>query len=178
MFYLQLNNIYASVKDVDPTMDIKVPITALYVVDSASDVITEEADGQLEGREYLDDFIAWIPTQTNLPSSDHYMAFTAYDVTFSGGAAVGVAESAQVCTGRSTSVVENSFKSSVANIAAHELGHTLSAAHDGTGNVCQPNLQNVMTPGLFVPTQDPATPRNIFQFSACSVASFITYLAG
>ncbi|KAK7091259.1 hypothetical protein V1264_008970 [Littorina saxatilis] len=177
---LTLNNIYASVKTVDQTLDIKVPITSLYVVESAASAVTLDTDGQLEGRAYLDDFIAWIPTQPqdDLPSSDHYMAFTAYDVTFNGGAAVGVAESAQVCTGRSTSVVENSSKSNVANIAAHELGHTLSAPHDGTGNACPPNLQNVMTPSLLVPTQDPATPRNIFEFSACSVAAFKTYLAG
>ncbi|XP_070209809.1 uncharacterized protein [Littorina saxatilis] len=168
------------VKTVDQTLDIKVPITSLYVVESAASAVTLDTDGQLEGRAYLDDFIAWIPTQPqdDLPSSDHYMAFTAYDVTFNGGAAVGVAESAQVCTGRSTSVVENSSKSNVANIAAHELGHTLSAPHDGTGNACPPNLQNVMTPSLLVPTQDPATPRNIFEFSACSVAAFKTYLAG
>ena len=36
----------------------------------------------------------------------------------------GVAELAAMCTENSVSVVENSFEASVANVAAHEMGHS------------------------------------------------------
>nr|KAG5694996.1 hypothetical protein BaRGS_024179 [Batillaria attramentaria] len=126
-----VNNIYSSVNQVNNAVDIKFLVKQLYVVETAANSFSEVLNantggGPIEGSDFLDAFRDWIPTQSARgldQDGDHYMVFTAFDVVLNGGAAVGVARKGEVCTDNSVSVVENSFSPSVANIAAHELGH-------------------------------------------------------
>ncbi|KAK7480864.1 hypothetical protein BaRGS_00027865, partial [Batillaria attramentaria] len=181
-----VNNIYSSVNQVNNAVDIKFLVKQLYVVETAANSFSEVLNantggGPIEGSDFLDAFRDWIPTQSARgldQDGDHYMVFTAFDVVLNGGAAVGVARKGEVCTDNSVSVVENSFSPSVANIAAHELGHCLDASHDGEGG-CNQFRQFVMTPTFVVPPQyTVAEPQNLFDFSTCSVDSFISYLDG
>lgn len=56
---------------------------------------------------------------------------------------------------------------------------SLSADHDGTNNACQLSDKYIMAPVFSVPPNvTTVRPGNIFDFSICSVTSFVSYLAG
>ncbi|XP_025092533.1 mucin-17-like isoform X2 [Pomacea canaliculata] len=174
-----LRNIYTSVNKIDSSIDIKPVVTSFVVlttpqVSNFSESVHTAAGGNpIQGRAFLEAFSNWISTQPNISASDHYMAFTGYDIA----SAVGIANKGTLCRGRlSVSIVEDHKQASVANTAAHELGHSINASHDGDVG-CDNAKQFVMTPTFFVPPDLSVTsPSNLFTFSTCSVNAFKRYL--
>ncbi|KAI8792428.1 ADAM family mig-17, partial [Biomphalaria glabrata] len=113
---------------------------------------------------------------------DHVILFTGYDLfkydksgnkiyTYAGSTYVGT-----MCRtdGTSCAVVEDDRGPDILTIA-HELGHSLSAKHDGDGNDCSNSDRYIMNNGLNG-EQTPETKFNPWQFSACSVKYFTKFL--
>jgi hypothetical protein len=67
----------------------------------------------------------------------------------------------------------------VALTAAHELAHGLGAFHDGEEDTadCPASAQNIMSPEITL-TTNLTYSRAQWSFSACSVASFKSYIDG
>ncbi|XP_067665301.1 uncharacterized protein [Haliotis asinina] len=174
---------YASVTDVDPRIKINILVTGLLILDTPEKSYwTENEATQLDTVEVkpaLRSFKDWLQYQNNLPPSDHWMLFSGYDLTSSGSKIVaGLATLAAMCTSASVSIIEQDYSASVGATAAHELGHSLSAVHDGTlmAMGCPAADNYIMSNKLFNPTNN-ATASRPWEFSSCSVAAFRNYLA-
>ncbi|XP_071148341.1 uncharacterized protein [Mytilus edulis] len=123
----------------------------------------------------LGNFQTWVKLQTGLPDHDHAMLFTRYDLTASGLTGnAGLAFTSAVCTENSQSIVEERFDFVVITTAAHELGHCLSAKHDGTGNLCSSSDAYIMAPSSM--PQQGATAAHPWIFSSCSTKYFTSYI--
>ncbi|XP_063411401.1 A disintegrin and metalloproteinase with thrombospondin motifs 16-like [Mytilus trossulus] len=123
----------------------------------------------------LSNFQTWVKQQTSLPDHDHAMLFTRYDLTASGFTGnAGLAFTSAVCTENSQSIVEERFDFVVITTAAHELGHCLSANHDGTGNLCSPSDAYIMAPSSM--PQQGANAAHPWIFSSCSTQYFTSYI--
>uniref|UniRef100_A0A2C9M1W4 Peptidase M12B domain-containing protein n=1 Tax=Biomphalaria glabrata TaxID=6526 RepID=A0A2C9M1W4_BIOGL len=89
----------------------------------------------------------------------------------------GVAFVAAACTSLDVSVIKNEFSGMTAQIAAHELGHSISAAHDSlTEGVCNDADQYIMTDRTAIGVQ-PGNEGKPWKFSNCSISKFKSYLA-
>ncbi|XP_056012019.1 uncharacterized protein LOC125678701 [Ostrea edulis] len=121
----------------------------------------------------LDSITAWVRGTSGLPGHDHAMMFSSYDFTSDGSSDVaGLAWVSQVCKSQSVSIVEDHFDFIMLTVAAHELGHSLSASHDGTGsNSCNSNDAYIMSASSSV-----VTSTNPWKFSSCSTKEFTTYI--
>ncbi|XP_055862856.1 A disintegrin and metalloproteinase with thrombospondin motifs 7-like isoform X2 [Biomphalaria glabrata] len=113
--------------------------------------------------------------------SDHVMLFTGYDLTSQelngvSKANAGRAYESNLCdeNGYSTSVVEDTMGLNSVHIAAHELGHVLSAKHDGYGNSCDSSARYIMATTLIPATN--TTELNPWRFSECSEKYIIDYI--
>ncbi|XP_064597481.1 mucin-2-like isoform X2 [Liolophura sinensis] len=119
----------------------------------------------------LTSFTTWVQGRTDLPQSDHVMLFTAFDLFYQGSTAnAGLAFVGAICGQASTSISENRFDFNGATVAAHELGHSLGAVHDGDNNACQATDSFIMAPSSGLSTD--ATAQNPWYFSPCSVSDF------
>ncbi|KAK3744250.1 hypothetical protein RRG08_020510 [Elysia crispata] len=113
---------------------------------------------------------------------DHSMLFTGYDLsstedTGSTLTTTGLAYTSTLCRtdGTSVSVVEDLGGFQSIDTATHELGHSLSAKHDGEENLCRSTDRYIMAGGTYPQTQTNAL--NPWKFSVCSVNYFITFIA-
>ncbi|XP_046377037.2 uncharacterized protein LOC124149473 [Haliotis rufescens] len=174
---------YASVTDVDPRIKINILVTGLLILDTPEKSYWTENEasqsGTVEVKPALRSFKDWLQYQDNLPPSDHWMLFSGYDLTSSGSRIVaGLATLAGMCTSASVSIIEQDYSASVGATAAHELGHSLSAVHDGTlmARGCTAADNYIMSSKLINPTNN-ATASRPWEFSSCSVAAFRNYLA-
>uniref|UniRef100_A0A0B6Z6Y3 Peptidase M12B domain-containing protein n=1 Tax=Arion vulgaris TaxID=1028688 RepID=A0A0B6Z6Y3_9EUPU len=113
---------------------------------------------------------------------DHAMLFTGYDLTSSlptGGFSdtiVGLAYISTLCRsdGTSTSIIQDFGGLQAVHTATHELGHSLSAEHDGSDNFCRAADRYIMSPGGYTVTE--SNKLNYWIFSFCSINSFSTYI--
>ncbi|GFS12265.1 A disintegrin and metalloproteinase with thrombospondin motifs 18, partial [Elysia marginata] len=112
---------------------------------------------------------------------DHSMLFTGYDlssVTETGITltTTGLAYTSTLCRtdGKSVSVVEDHGGFQSIDTASHELGHSLSAKHDGEENLCRSTDRYIMAGGTFPQTD--ANLLNPWQFSVCSANYFTTFI--
>ncbi|XP_062584934.1 A disintegrin and metalloproteinase with thrombospondin motifs 6-like [Saccostrea cucullata] len=120
----------------------------------------------------LDDVTSWVQSSSGLPSHDHAMMFSRYDFTSSGSSSnAGLAWVGAVCTTRSVSIVEDHFNFIILTVAAHELGHSLSAEHDGTNNACNGADAYIMAASSSTPDNT-----NPWKFSSCSTTYFTNYI--
>jgi len=114
-------------------------------------------------------------TQENrnlVPTSDHYMVFTQYNLQ---GAALAVAFVGTACTPLGVSLNENTKHANLGWIAAHEMGHSLSAVHDSNTGSCKNEDQYTMS--AFVGEPKPANDGNPWKFSRCSIDKFNNYFS-
>ncbi|XP_062584913.1 uncharacterized protein LOC134246545 [Saccostrea cucullata] len=114
----------------------------------------------------LEDVLSWVNDQSGLPSHDHAMMFSRYDFTSGGSSDVtGLAFVAEVCQSKSVSIVEDNFDFVMITVAAHELGHSLSAIHDGADSSY-----------IMAASSSPPQNTNPWKFSSQSTSSFTTYI--
>ncbi|XP_013077966.2 uncharacterized protein LOC106064023 [Biomphalaria glabrata] len=93
---------------------------------------------------------------------------------------LGLAHKSSLCetNGKSSSLIEENVDYTNLIVAAHELGHSLSAEHDSTNNDCTQKEDYLMT--MVWNTDDSSKMKHLWQFSNCSLAyieSFITNLS-
>ncbi|XP_059166544.1 A disintegrin and metalloproteinase with thrombospondin motifs like isoform X2 [Physella acuta] len=108
---------------------------------------------------------------------DHVMLFIGYDLTAGlSTSIVGLAYIGTLCSlnGSSTSVIEDLVTYQAVDIAAHELGHSLSAKHDGDMNVCSFTERYIMASSNSEETPDTKT--HPWMFSHCSVEYFTSFI--
>ncbi|ESO83172.1 hypothetical protein LOTGIDRAFT_236771 [Lottia gigantea] len=184
---------YDNVNKVDSTIDINIVISGLVILAEASlsgFSETNKNGNELDAGVALDAFDVYVvnpPTGVTLPLSDHYMVFTRYDLTSTGStppnANAGLANLGTLCdqvttTNEATSIVEDYNTAGVGAIAAHELGHGLSAEHDDPTNGCMETTGDnfVMSAVLSFP-DSVAVGNRPWVFSGCSINFFKTYLS-
>ncbi|XP_059139311.1 mucin-5AC-like [Physella acuta] len=168
-----LNIRYQSIQDTE--IAVSTSVTVLKILTNPTDdkfIKDITTSGQFSGTTGLQVLANWYQNQTDIPASDHYMLFTGLDII----GASGIAYSARTCTKNGVSITENSFTGTVSGVAAHELGHSLSAIHDAdTQSVCSDASQNIMAT-IFRSPVDPGNEGNPWTFSSCSRSAIKTYL--
>ncbi|CAL1545370.1 unnamed protein product [Lymnaea stagnalis] len=141
---------------------------------------TSHPNNFIDANEALEAFENFVAQRAKdvVTSYDHAMLFTAYNLT--DGTNTNIAGFAYVSTlcrtdGSSVSVIEemNDYESII--IAAHELGHSLSAQHDGDDNYCSSSDRYIMA-AVTGTAETASTVYHPWQFSTCSVESFKSYL--
>ncbi|PVD31748.1 hypothetical protein C0Q70_07166 [Pomacea canaliculata] len=175
---------YRSIGSVDPNLKIDVIITGLLIVNSRDDSYWTEnhvlspGSTYVEASEALDSFRTWVRNaRSSLPPSDHWMLFTGYDIyTDKNPNIAGLAKLGGLCSYLSVSIVEQDNTASVGATAAHELGHSLSARHDGEEKDCRDEDNFIMSRKLKTPDAEKLASRP-WQFSQCSVKAFREFLS-
>ncbi|GFR63781.1 zinc metalloproteinase/disintegrin [Elysia marginata] len=84
---------------------------------------------------------------------------------------LGLAKLGGMCSLSSVSIIEQDNTGSVGATAAHELGHSLSALHDGEEKDCYDEDNYIMSRKLKTPDDELLASRP-WQFSPCSVRAF------
>ncbi|VDI10080.1 Hypothetical predicted protein [Mytilus galloprovincialis] len=139
--------------------------------------VTSFTPNRVDSSTALQNFQTWNRNPPfSLPGHDHAMLFTRYDLTASGSNGnAGLAYVGRVCTTSSQSIVEDGFNFVIISVAAHELGHCLSAEHDGEGNACSGSDAYIMASAVS-PQTEAATATHPWIFSTCSTSYFTTYI--
>uniref|UniRef100_K1PXB8 A disintegrin and metalloproteinase with thrombospondin motifs 1 n=1 Tax=Magallana gigas TaxID=29159 RepID=K1PXB8_MAGGI len=160
---------------------ISVVFAGIYIADTPSkSTFTENNKDssvptpKVEASTVLSDVTSWVNSNAgSLPSNDHAMMFSRYDFTSSGSSSnAGLAWVGAVCTTQSVSIVEDHFNFIIMTVAAHELGHSLSAEHDGTGNGCSSSDAFIMAASSSIVDNT-----NPWKFSTCSTGYFTAYIS-
>nr|XP_022324371.1 location of vulva defective 1-like isoform X2 [Crassostrea virginica] len=174
-----VNGIDVRYKNIQTTYTISILFSGIFIADMPSKSqfieslkVTSSAGTQVDSSKALDSVQSWIQTTSGLPQHDHAMMFTRYDFTRNGStAAAGLAYLSALCTDQSVSVVEDHFNFNLLTTAAHELGHSLGAVHDGDNNTCTSADAYIMAT-----TSIPVDNQNPWKFSICSVSYFTAYI--
>ncbi|XP_076088154.1 A disintegrin and metalloproteinase with thrombospondin motifs 7-like [Mytilus galloprovincialis] len=117
-------------------------------------------------------FNAWITANSSqLPERDQSMLFTRYDLEYKGTSKPGVSFVGDICGVYSQSLIQERFDFIVITVAAHHLGHSLSARHDGEQNSCN-GTDGYIISDSNSPQQDPNKATNPWKFSTCSINNF------
>ncbi|XP_048778741.2 uncharacterized protein LOC125682303 isoform X2 [Ostrea edulis] len=131
-----------------------------------------QSDRRLDADQALNAFSNWVDTNKNiLPKHDHAMAFTEHNLIKGLGTLnndiAGYAFQGLICKSRSQSIVEENFNFISHTVAAHELGHSLGAKHDGTENSC--NLRDYYIMEAVSTAVSGGKTTHPWLFSTCSV---------
>ncbi|CAC5377814.1 unnamed protein product [Mytilus coruscus] len=138
---------------------------------------TTVTPNRVDSLQGLNKFSDWIQANSShLPERDHSMLFTRYDLTREGSTSnLGLAWTGAICGTLSQSIVEDAFNFIITTVAAHELGHSLSALHDGTSNSCSSTDAYIMAPSSG-PQQASSKAANPWTFSTCSTDYFTSQI--
>ena len=124
---------------------------------------------QVNAHNALTKFSEWVKKKTDLPSNDHVMLLTRYNLASSKSSSLeGYAFVGAVCSADSQSIMEESDDYVMVTVAAHELGHSLGAQHDGDNNACKKDDFYIMAPSSS-PALGSVKP---WRFSSCSINYF------
>ncbi|CAC5392416.1 unnamed protein product [Mytilus coruscus] len=139
--------------------------------------VTSYTPNRVDASTALSNFQIWNNNPPfSLPGHDHAMLFTRYDLRLNDSKRIaGLAYLSQVCTSISQSIEEDRFSVLIITVAAHELGHCLSAQHDGEGNGCSGNDAYIMA-SVISPQTKTATATRPWIFSKCSTSYFTNYI--
>ncbi|KAH9499326.1 A disintegrin and metalloproteinase with thrombospondin motifs 7, partial [Bulinus truncatus] len=169
-------------QDISDNFRIRIRLCTVYVAAtrSASSFIDEHVNqNSLNVEDALFDLRRFIAGNGRniVGQYDHVMLFTGYDLYSSiSHNAVDYAYIGTMCRndGYSSSVIEGRKSLSLINTAAHELGHSLSAEHDGTKNLCRFEDRYIMAASNSA--EDIYTMYHPWQFSSCSIKYFSDFL--
>lgn len=169
----------------DQTYTLRVVSPGLLILDRSEDAsmtelnkVTSSPRDILGSNTALDAFTKWENSQTGLPQRDHTMLFTNYDIVTGSGTGndgAGIAYVEGLCSNKAHSVVEDQVNPFTMTTAAHELGHSLGASHDGSGNTCSGENNYIMAAVNSVAAA-PELIQNMFKFSSCSKADFTAFI--
>ncbi|KAK0058719.1 ADAM family mig-17, partial [Biomphalaria pfeifferi] len=129
----------------------------------------------IESNLSLDSFSQLVNSATGMDlfaPYDHVMLFVGKSMISDDDKLLGLAYMSHVCRtdGQSSSIIYDAGTYSSILTAAHELGHSLSAEHDGEGNRCRFEDRYIMAATDSDSTQ--GTELHPWIFSNCSVANF------
>ncbi|CAI5451826.1 unnamed protein product [Caenorhabditis angaria] len=136
---------------------------------------------RIDAKLAVDKFMVWIKEhQKLLPHHEHAVLITKFDLISVNGdsSTQGMAYVGNVCQiGKSSSVVEDIGGSLTALIAAHEIGHSLGAAHDGSFEApqCDSN-DNYLLAALISGSSDRLSFLNSRKMSNCSIDAILENL--
>ncbi|XP_052231159.1 LOW QUALITY PROTEIN: snake venom metalloproteinase acutolysin-C-like [Dreissena polymorpha] len=170
-------------KIVSTAISIDIVFAGIFIADAPTiSTWTESNKSTATPRDKVDALTAlkafkdWLAQTTE--GYDHAMAFTGYDLAMNGSTSnAGLAWTPGTCKHISklaNSISEDHFESSLAIIAAHELGHNLGSKHDGDGNNCLEDDKYVMSPSSGGVIDQRAL--NHWLFSTCSVSQIEAYI--
>ncbi|CAG2233331.1 unnamed protein product [Mytilus edulis] len=181
-----INGMDAMYKNIQTTSySIAIEFAGIIIAQTPSDSswtetikVTSVSPYQVDSSDALTNFKNWVQsTSGSLPGHDHAMLFTRYDLTSSGSTSnAGLAYMGAVCTNIGQSIVEDHFNFVMLTVAAHELGHSLSASHDGEGNGCSFSDAYIMASSSSPQTPGSAIATNPWKFSSCSSNYFTAYI--
>ncbi|XP_059177802.1 A disintegrin and metalloproteinase with thrombospondin motifs 6-like [Physella acuta] len=161
---------------------IRVRLNKIFVAEtsSSSNFTTDYATQRmLDADDSLGAFNSFAGKSDLLHAYDHAMLFTGFNLSTkdSGPNVVGYAYIGGMCRtdGSSTSIIEDMADYQASNTAAHELGHSLSAQHDGDKNECSGIFRYIMAASV-LSKETPATAYNPWQFSSCSIQYFTSFI--
>ncbi|KAK7452808.1 hypothetical protein BaRGS_00039707, partial [Batillaria attramentaria] len=181
-----INLMYKSIVRLPYTIHVKLSSVIVSTSGSASQWtenyrVTSPQWDEVDANSALSDLSNWARTTDLLPAYDHIMLFSGYDLTrpANGGTSdkiTGLAYTATLCdtNGKASSIVEDLGGFQCMSTAAHELGHSLSAEHDGSENSCTSTDRYIMAAGTNPETE--ANKLNPWLFSPCSINYFNNFL--
>ncbi|KAL3836109.1 hypothetical protein ACJMK2_021561 [Sinanodonta woodiana] len=178
-----VNQIYKGIEDSGISID--VIISTFYVFKrtmfpfKASEAKLFNNTKRIEAVDYLLDAQAWDKKDGKkiVPDVDHVMLFTRYNMYFDtpeNTGVVGFTHTGGVCsTGKRISIVEERGLFWTIFTAAHELGHSLGACHDGEdcAKACKASDSFIMSAKV-TDLNMTSSANNPWRFSICSVRSF------
>ncbi|XP_065931588.1 uncharacterized protein [Magallana gigas] len=174
-----VNGMDVRYRTIQSSYTISILYSGIYIADTQSKAqfvennkLVSSSGTQVNSSVALNAVTAWIKNSKGIPEHDHAMLFTRYDLTSDGSSSnAGLAYLSGMCSDKSVSVAEDHFDFTVLTTAAHELGHGLSAEHDGTGNFCNSADYYIMAA-----VGGPVENQNPWKFSTCSVNYFTTFI--
>ncbi|KAL4223350.1 hypothetical protein ACF0H5_016821 [Mactra antiquata] len=181
---------YAGIPSVDPSVDIRIYVSSIYInTDSETSDWSTNAQTTVNDVLYLpydalvNTIQPWLSSKSaDLQPYDHVMTMSVIEFASVSGDTIetgytGVAYVGTVCDTITISFTQLEYNGRTAQTMAHELGHALSANHDGYENACDENDHNVMTPAFYLTTTSTLATAQ-WTFSTCSVNYFKQYIDG
>ncbi|XP_060598006.1 metalloprotease mig-17-like [Ruditapes philippinarum] len=190
MFFFQIDLYFCSVDTVDPDYSIKIYLAGVVIPKADSEVLwSKNAQSVvLECYTYLDmsrilsDLTIWHQREEGLPQHDFLIGLSTLDLADLETTPIstgfeGISYRESVCSSENKVSFVEVDGTRVALTAAHELAHGLGAFHDGEEDAadCPASAQNIMSPEITL-TTNLTYSRAQWSFSACSVASFKSYI--
>ncbi|XP_076451133.1 metalloprotease mig-17-like isoform X2 [Babylonia areolata] len=176
--------LYKAITTLSYTIDVRLSSVVVATAPTSSnwtEQFRQTAGDTVDANNALRAISTWASSTDLLPQYDHLMVFTGYDLTKYVGfttsdSITGLAYTGTLCytNGKASSIVEDLGGFQCIGTAAHELGHGLSAEHDGTNNLCSSSDRYIMAATSSEVT--PSNKLNPWKFSACSVYYFNTFL--
>ncbi|KAL3836828.1 hypothetical protein ACJMK2_022241, partial [Sinanodonta woodiana] len=184
-YVLQVNMLYKGIPD--PSIRINVILNRFIIWKSKNDfrnvlssVIPYKGLDHIDEVLYLHDIINWDnkTAMRGVPSFSHGMVFTSYKLyedDLDNSDTGGLCYVGEVCTiGTRMSIVEKRGFLWTVRSAAHELGHSLGARHDGEpgAEACKPDDLFIMSPAVFENYPGQPYDKKPWLFSICSIDAF------
>ncbi|XP_046547714.1 uncharacterized protein LOC124257649 [Haliotis rubra] len=138
---------------------------------------------KIEGNQLLNDIINWKADTPGFPDNDHVVVFTALDLFAIAGNTtdlLGYAEIGAVCEYPEDSVSAVEYTDNLVDdmlVTTHEIGHALSALHDGDQNTCNSSYQYIMS-GFGYSSTQVLDHNNYYVFSTCSLSYIQNFIQG
>ncbi|XP_022321813.2 uncharacterized protein LOC111123643 isoform X2 [Crassostrea virginica] len=157
--------------------NIEIIFTGIYISETTMPWSgNPDIGNRIDAGSVLDKFQSWRESNLldgSLPEHDHAMMFTRYNLAINNQTdTTGSAYISSICSKSSVSLVQENFDFISNTVAAHELGHSLGATHEGVGSNTCPDEGYVMS----AVSRPRSTSINPWRFSSCSVTQMTEHI--
>ncbi|XP_076471079.1 A disintegrin and metalloproteinase with thrombospondin motifs 7-like [Babylonia areolata] len=175
-FTLVISEVSALYSDVGSDFRVNFRPVGFHVqTEGAEEWVLTSASGQSNAELTLTTVTRWLQDNVQSSTYDHALLFTGTDLaTDNEGHTTGRGTVGTMCKGQSVSVIEDRGAFQSVFTAAHELGHSLNASHDGQNNACSTQTRYIMAARSGDVTD--ANRRQPWFFSTCSRNQMVTFL--